>query len=88
MFSVQDCGRCGTGAQSHLFVAGLWFGEAPSDENAVGGAGEGAPEGDGTLEEAARREREYLINRLRDELGRDPGEAELNEWLRQHTEGY
>ncbi|MGH9942655.1 MAG: hypothetical protein ACRD9R_09915 [Pyrinomonadaceae bacterium] len=40
------------------------------------------------LEEAARSEHEYLRGRLRDELGREPSEEELNEWLRQHTEGY
>lgn len=28
------------------------------------------------------------ISVLRDELGREPTEEELDEWLRQHTEGY
>lgn len=45
-------------------------------------------EGGGTLEDAARGEREYLRGRLRDELGREPSDEELSEWLRQHTEGY
>jgi hypothetical protein len=45
-------------------------------------------DGDASLEEAAEREREYLRGRLRDELRRDPTEEELNEWLREHTEGY
>jgi len=40
------------------------------------------------LEEAARDEQDYLRRRLRDELGREPTEAELDEWLRRHTEGY
>ncbi len=40
------------------------------------------------LEDAARAEEEYLRRRLRDELKREPTEQELNEWLRQHTEGY
>lgn len=43
---------------------------------------------DDSLDEAARTEGEYLRGRLRAELGREPTEAELNEWLRQHTEGY
>lgn len=40
------------------------------------------------LSEVAEREREYLHERLRQELGREPTEEELDEWLRQHTEGY
>jgi hypothetical protein len=40
------------------------------------------------LEDAAKTEHEYLHERLRAELGREPSEAELDEWLRQHTEGY
>jgi len=44
--------------------------------------------GEPTLEETAEQEQEYLRRRLRDELQREPTEDELNEWLRQHTEGY
>ena len=40
------------------------------------------------LKDVARTEHEYLHERLRSELGREPTEAELDEWLRQHTEGY
>lgn len=40
------------------------------------------------LEDVARNEHEYLHQRLREDLGREPTEAELDEWLRQHTEGY
>ena len=40
------------------------------------------------LEDVAETEHEYLHQRLRDDLGREPTEAELDEWLRQHTEGY
>ena len=40
------------------------------------------------LSEAARAEHEFLHERLRQELGREPTEEELDEWLRQHTEGY
>jgi hypothetical protein len=43
---------------------------------------------DGKLEDVAQTEHEYLHERLREELGREPTEAELDEWLRQHTEGY
>ena len=40
------------------------------------------------LSEVAEHEHEYLHERLRQELGREPTEKELDEWLRQHTEGY
>ena len=43
---------------------------------------------DGALDEVARREREDMRPRLRDEVGREPTEEELDEWLRRHTEGY
>lgn len=43
---------------------------------------------DAPLEETVRQEHEYLRNRLREELKREPTEEELSEWLRQHTEGY
>jgi hypothetical protein len=42
----------------------------------------------GDLNEAVRAEHEFLHQRLRAELGREPTEEELDEWLRQHTEGY
>jgi hypothetical protein len=40
------------------------------------------------LDDAAQSEREYVKERLREELKREPTETELDEWLRQHTEGY
>ena len=40
------------------------------------------------LSDAARAEHEFLHERLRQDLGREPTEEELDEWLRQHTEGY
>jgi hypothetical protein len=43
---------------------------------------------DSELAEAAQQETEFVRLRLRDELGRDPTEEELNEWLREHTESY
>ena len=50
--------------------------QEPEDEKAEG------------LTEVAQTEHEYLHERLRQELGREPTEEELDEWLRQHTEGY
>ncbi|HEX8889194.1 MAG TPA: hypothetical protein VF779_08450 [Pyrinomonadaceae bacterium] len=50
---------------------------------------EGQPEvSDAGLDDAAQNEREYVRDRLREELQREPTEAELDEWLRQQTEGY
>lgn len=40
------------------------------------------------LEDVAQTEHQYLHERLQAELGREPTEEELDEWLRQHTEGY
>lgn len=40
------------------------------------------------LEEVFETEHQYLYQRLRDELGREPTEEEVDEWLREHTEGY
>ena len=50
--------------------------------------GEGGGGGGETLADAARDGREVAAARLREELGRDPGEEEIDEWLRRHTEGY
>jgi hypothetical protein len=61
--------------------------EAEGNSETVGGDDRGDG-GDATLEDAAEHEREYLRRRLRDELQREPTEEELNEWLREHTEGY
>ena len=49
-----------------------------------------SPETNGgdTLADAARDEREVASEHLRGELGRDPTDAEIDEWLRRHTEGY
>jgi hypothetical protein len=63
----------------------------PADDTPEGGAtdaGTGGGDESGTLEDVARREREYLRGRVREELGREPSEEELDEWLREHTEGY
>lgn len=63
------------------------FHMSAADSKDETGGGE-AVGGEGTLEDAARREREYLRERLRNEMGREPSEEELSEWLRRHTEGY
>lgn len=41
-----------------------------------------------TLEDAARDERRYVRERLREELEREPTDQEIDDWLRKHTEGY
>lgn len=54
-------------------------------------ANEEPAEADGTsqpLAEAGREEWEYVRTRLRAELGREPDDNEINEWLREQTEGY
>lgn len=45
-------------------------------------------EADAPLDDAAQDERDYVRQRLREELKREPTDEELDEWLRQHTEGY
>lgn len=48
-----------------------------------------APEGaDDSLEDAAEHELDDMRAQLREELGREPSEDELSDWLRRHTEGY
>jgi len=41
---------------------------------------------DDALDNVAASEHEYLHERLRAELGREPTEAELDDWVRRHTE--
>jgi hypothetical protein len=69
-----------TTAQRDRRAAGL-----PLRASADAPAGDAA---DDSLDDAARVEQDYLRQRLRDELGREPTDEELNEWLREHTEGY
>ena len=58
-------------------------------ERVAADPGDGEEEGaNDSLEDAARDERDYARERLRQELGRDPAEEEVDEWLRQQTEGY
>lgn len=44
--------------------------------------------GDESLEAASRDEREVARGGLREELGREPSDEDIDEWLRRHTEGY
>jgi hypothetical protein len=48
----------------------------------------GADDSDAGLKDAARDGQEYVRQRLREELKREPTEEEMDEWLREHTEGY
>ena len=67
------------------------MGDSSDSEPQAGAAeGQGADRSGGgeSLEDAARDAREVAGLRLREELGRDPTDAEIDEWLRQHTEGY
>ena len=58
------------------------------DSNHISADETPAPDDDDSLEDAVREEREYVRSRLREELQREPTEEEIDEWLRQHTEGY
>lgn len=65
-----------------IFSSAGFFGFSPEENQEPGETDTGG------LEDAARSEREYVRTRLREELAREPTEQELDEWLRQHTEGY
>ena len=40
------------------------------------------------LAETVKEEAEFLKEKLREQLGREPTDEEVNEWLREHTESY
>jgi hypothetical protein len=44
--------------------------------------------GDDSLQDLAREQRDLARERLTGELGRDPAEDEIDDWLRRQTEGY
>jgi hypothetical protein len=44
--------------------------------------------GDDSLQDLVRDEREHARERARRELGREPTEDEIDDWLRRQTEGY
>ncbi len=60
----------------------VWFSAPVSDDSPE------SADGATSLEDVARAEQEFLRQRLREELKREPTEEELSEWLREHTEGY
>ena len=44
--------------------------------------------GDDSLQDLVRDERELARERATHELGREPNEDEIDDWLRRQTEGY
>jgi hypothetical protein len=72
--------------QSHLFSI-VDYGFMLIQNTASEEAAE-SEDSDTTLDDAARSEREYVRERLHEELKREPTEEEIDEWVRQHTEGY
>ena len=60
----------------------------PSHANADPSREEGSEGGDDSLQGLAREQRDYARERLSRELGRDPTEDEMDDWLRRQTEGY
>ena len=40
------------------------------------------------LSDVASEEEDFVRDRLSSELGRQPTQEEVDEWLREHTEGY
>ena len=67
------------GLVERSFLIERFFAHSDAGEDEVGGD---------TLEDAVRDEVELPRERLRVELGREPSDEEIREWLRQHTEGY
>ncbi|HJQ30909.1 MAG TPA: hypothetical protein VJ866_01945 [Pyrinomonadaceae bacterium] len=59
----------------------------PRPLDGIEGGQEVEPGGD-SLEDAARDSREVARESLSAELGREPNDEEIDEWLREHTESY
>ncbi|HWW76910.1 MAG TPA: hypothetical protein VNZ44_16035 [Pyrinomonadaceae bacterium] len=59
----------------------------PRPSDGIEGAQEVEPGGN-SLEDAARDSREVARESLSAELGREPNDEEIDEWLREHTESY
>ena len=62
--------------------------ESEPQGRTTGGQSAERSAGGETLADAARDGREVAASRLREELNRDPTDAEIDEWLQRHTEGY
>ena len=80
-----------TGQDSDGYGVAVWsyaVGAAASQESSDEETPPQGDDPDSGLEEVARREREYVRRRLREELKREPTEEEMDEWLRQQTEGH
>ncbi|MCA1593258.1 MAG: hypothetical protein LC754_11535 [Acidobacteria bacterium] len=59
------------------------------DKHASSGEMSEADTGAGdSLEDVARGEQEYVRERVREELKREPTDDEVADWQREHTEGY
>lgn len=61
--------------------------EESSDQSPVISTGTPA-ENDSSLEALVREEQSLARERLREKLGREPSQAEADQWLREQTEGY
>ena len=51
-------------------------------------SGQEVEQGGNSLEDAARDSQEVARASLRAELGREPNDTEIDDWLREHTESY
>lgn len=84
MINITVQGGYGYGAAVRVCALRTTASNDPSEEGPM-------PQDDNQdtgLEEVARRESEYVRRRLREELKREPTEEEMDEWLRQQTEGH
>ena len=72
----------------HFAVREIFHGAVIKRSASSAGETPGAEDTETPLEDVGRSEREYVRQRLREELQREPTEEELDEWLRRHTEGY
>jgi hypothetical protein len=60
----------------------------PSHADADPSREDGDAGGDDSLQDLAREQGDFARERLSGELGRDPTEDEIDDWLRRQTEGY
>ena len=60
----------------------------PRPSDGIERAQEVERDGGDSLEDAARDSQEVARESLRVELGREPSDEEIDEWLREHTESY
>lgn len=89
MWIQENATGCDGNKKSFLFITIKSVSSEAVSPGSFSCAEDSKPEDSNSeLEEAVRSEREYVRERLRQELGREPTDEELDEWLRQHTEGY